>query len=306
MKLTAQGVLKNMVYKVSTSEVATYLTCAQRWMYAHHPSYNLEPRTLGIALSRGLYGHKALEIYYQSILDGKTEEEARNLSKEYIVESAMLEMMADSEKAKMIASLGVVLDDYFFSAMHLLNQYNIIGVEQLLTASLTDEIYFAGRVDLALEEKSGPYKGYVIPFDHKFTYNFWPETSIKMNAQISNYIWAYIYNGYKSRKGIINMVRYRDNAQERFKFAEVPTNSTMRNNFIQNHVVAAQRIVELKKKPKVGIEDGVTRSTSKFNCEYCPFATLCYTENCGLESKTMVAASYRKNSYGYDSVLDIE
>ena len=296
-----------MVYKVSTSEVATYLTCAQRWMYAHHPSYNLEPRTLGIALSRGLVGHKALEIYYQSIFDGNTEQSSRESVQEYIIKEALKAMqMSDSEKSLMISTLGVLVGDYFDENMDLLKQYNIIGVEHLVTASLTDEIYFAGRVDLALEEKSGPYRGYVVPYDHKFTYNFWPDTAIKMNAQISNYIWAYLSNGYRSRKGVLNMLRHRDNSQQKFKQFEVPTNTEMRNTFIKNHVVAAQRIVELKKKPTVGMPDGVTRSTSKFNCEYCPFVNLCYTEACGLDSKTMVEASYRPNSYGYDSVLDIE
>lgn len=296
-----------MTYKVSTSEVSTFLTCAQRWMYAHHPSYNLEPRTLGIALTRGLVGHKALEVYYKSIFKGNTESDSRAAARDYLIQETFSAMsMGDTEKSKMISSLGVIVDRYFDESKYILDKYNLVGVEQLIVASLTPEIYFAGRVDLALEERSGTYKGYVIPYDHKFTYNFWPEMSLKMNAQISNYIWAYRANGYKSRQGIINMLRYRENATESFKQEPIPTNDVMRNQLIQNHVVAAQRIVELKKKPKVGVAEGITRSVSKFNCEYCPFANLCYTELSGLDSSTMIQAKYRPNSYGYDSVLDIE
>jgi hypothetical protein len=295
-------------YRVSTSEVATYLTCAQRWMYAHHPSYHLEPRTLGVALSRGLMGHKALEIYYQAILDGKLESEARQLIQSYIMTQSLNAMkVGDISKSQMVAALGVILMEYVEeSTPILLKQYNIVGVEQVLVASLTKEIYFAGRVDLALEEKHGAYRGYIVPFDHKFTYNFWPEASLRINAQISNYVWAYRENGEKSRRGIINMIRYRDNAQERYKQESVPTNDSLRNKLIQNHVIAAQRIVELKKKPTVDVSDGVTRSVSKFNCEYCPFSNLCYTEACGDDASTMIQANFRPNSYGYDDILDIE
>ncbi len=298
-----------MTFKVSTSEVATFLTCKQRWMYAHHPSYNLEPRTLGIALTRGLIGHEALEIYYGALMSGKLESDAREASQNFIMQKALTEIqIGDSEKAKMISFLGVRLKEYFDSdgAKYLLSTYDIIGVEHLVTAPLPgSDIQFAGRIDLLLQIPTGPNRGEVEPHDHKFTYNFWSENPIKLNVQISNYIWALREMGYRSRNGYLNMIRYRDDAMERFRSEPIETNSTMRNTFIENHLVAAEQIVELKQKPKVGIKDGVTRSNSKFNCEYCPFATLCLTESKGLDSTLMVKASYRPNSYGYDSELDV-
>jgi len=297
-----------MVYKVSTSEVATFLTCKQRWMYAHHPSYNLEPRTLGIALARGIIGHEAFDIYYKHLLKTQSFEEAEQKVQQYIMRKALHEMnMGDSSKALMISTLGVLLKDYFEESKWILDEYNILGVENLVTAPLpgVSDIEFAGRIDLMLEIAKGPLRGEVIPWDHKFTYNFWPEMAIKMNAQISNYIWVVREMGYRSRKGIISMSRHRENAQEKFKQEEVPTNSVMREGFILNHVEASKQIVDLKQKSTVGLKDGVTRSTSKFNCEYCPFATLCYTEACGLDSTMMVKASYRPNSYGYDNELDV-
>lgn len=298
-----------MTFKVSTSEVATFLTCKQRWMYAHHPSYNLEPRTLGMALTRGVVGHGALEVYYKAIFDGKLEATAIEEAQQYIVSQSLSAiMLGDSEKALMISSLGLVLNNYYEETKWLLDKYNILGVENLVSAPLpgAEDIHFAGRIDLMLEVSSGPNRGEVIPWDHKFTYNFWSAKALKMNAQISNYIWVVREMGSRSRKGIISMLRYREDAKESFFQEEVPTNSSMRNTFIKNHVVAAKQIVELKHKDKVGLDDGVTRSSSKFNCEYCPFVDLCYTEASGEDSSTMVKASYRKNSYGYDNVLDVE
>lgn len=295
--------------RVSTSEVATYLTCKQRWMYAHHPSYNLEPRTLGIALTRGLIGHKALEIYYQAIFNGKLQAEAVQMADKYIMDESLSNIMkGDGEKAKMVADLGLILRKYYEDNQWVLSKYNILGVENLVYAPLPDEpsIEFAGRIDLMLELASGVNKGEVFPWDHKFTYNFWSEKALKMNAQISNYVWAVREMGTRSRTGIISMVRYRENAQDYFHQEEVDTNSLMRKQYIYNHTVAARQIVELKLKERVDIEDGITRSTSKFNCEYCPFVDLCYTEASGQDSSTMVKASYRKNSYGYDNVLDVE
>lgn len=297
-----------MSFKVSTSEVATYLTCKQRWKYAHHPSYNLEPRTLGVALTRGLIGHEALEIYYKGIQEGKSSDDSASASISFIMDKSLEAMsQGDSAKARMIANLGTLVQDYFQESKWILDKYNIKGVEYLVTTPLpgVSDIEFAGRIDLVLEVPSGPYKGELIPWDHKFTYNFWPEAAIKMNVQLPNYVWALREMGFHSRKGVISMLRYRENAQEVFKQEEVPTKSAMRDVFIHNHVIAAKEIVNLKQKPKVDVSDGITRSVSKFNCEYCPFSTLCYTEATGEDSTTMIKASYRANSYGYDSELDV-
>ncbi|MFE1915001.1 PD-(D/E)XK nuclease family protein [Streptomyces anandii] len=299
-----------MVFNVSTSEVATFLTCRQRWMYAHHPSYNLEPRTLGLALTRGLIGHEALEIYYKAISHGRLEMDAREASQSFIMKQSLKAIqLGDGEKAKMVSTLGVTLMEYYESEQNqkLLKDYNILGVEYLVTTPLpgTVDINFAGRIDLALETAKGPHRGEVSPFDHKFTYNFWPDLAIAMNAQISNYIWSLRELGYRSRNGYLNFIRYREDAVEKFMHAPIETNSTMRDAFINNHFEAAKQIVDLKLEPKVGLKDGVTRSTSKFNCEYCPFVMLCMTEAKGLDSTLMVKASYRRNSYGYDSELDV-
>jgi hypothetical protein len=278
-------------------------------MYAHHPSYHLEPRTLGIALSRGLIGHKALEIYYKAILNGKLEAEAVKATEDFLQTRTLREIrIGDGDKAKMITDLIPIIQKYFVESQWVLKRFNILGVENLVYAPLPDEpdIEFAGRIDLMLEEKRGLTKGQVLPWDHKFTYNFWSAKALKMNAQISNYVWAARAMGMHSRGGIINMVRYRTDAIESFRQEEVPTTSVVRKEFIANHTVAARQIVDLKLQDKVGLEQGITRSTSKFNCEYCPFVDLCYTELTGQDVTVMLKANFRPNSYGYDNVLDVE
>lgn len=295
-----------MSNNVSTSEVATFLTCKQRWMYAHHPSYNLEPRTLGIALTRGVVGHGALEVFYKAIMDGKSYTDAIPVAQNYLVRQSMQAMsVGDVDKITMITELMALFEDYFQEHKWLLQKFNIFGVENLVKAPLPEapHVNFVGRIDLTLEEKK---TGELVPWDHKFTYNFWSEKSIRINVQLPNYIWALNQMGHRSSRGILGMNRYRKDALERFKPEEVSTNATMRNTFIKNHTIAAVEIVNLKGKSTVDIEDGITRSSSKFNCEYCPFVELCYTEASGQDSTVMRKANFRKNSYGYDSVLDVE
>jgi hypothetical protein len=217
-------------------------------MYAHHPSYNLEPRTLGEALTRGIVGHEALETYYKTVVE-KSESEAKEAAQGFITKSALGAMkLGDHKKSVMIASLGLVINKYYDEAKYILDEYNILGVENSIITPLPgcDDIEFAGRVDLTLEVKSGPNKGEIVPYDHKFTYNFWSENPLKLNAQINNYIWAFRELGNRSRRGIINMLRYRETAQEHFKQEPIPSNSSLRKIFINNHVVAAKQIVELK------------------------------------------------------------
>jgi PD-(D/E)XK nuclease superfamily len=295
-------------FKVSTSEVATFLTCRQRWMYAHHPSYNLEPRTLGIALTRGLAGHKALEIYYKSIMDGNSRDDSAQAANDYIVSESLKSMQVDDvDKMNAIISIGKFLQQYFDEHLWVFDVYNVVGVEALVEAQLPEsDILFAGRVDLLFEVKNGANRGEIVPWDHKFCYNFWSEGSLKMNPQLRNYVWALVESGYRSRVGYMNMIRYRDNAQDRFKQENITSTKTIRDLFISNHTQAAESIVQLKKQKHVGISEGVTRSASKFNCEYCPFINLCHTEASGEDASTMIKASYRPNSYGYDSELDVD
>jgi hypothetical protein len=279
-------------------------------MYAHHPSYNLEPRTLGIALTRGLVGHTALELYYNKVSSGDDHDEGLEAVQTFIMKKSAHEIMyGDSSKAEMIAAMGVILAEYLNEFKYLVDTYDILGVEQLVTAPLpeTDGIDFAGRIDVVFGIKSGPNKGEAIPWDHKFCYNFWSDSSLKMNPQLPNYIWALNRMGVRSRKGVMNMIRHRDNAQERFSQEEVFASTTKQAMFIKNHTVAAKQIVDLKLKDEVDIDDGVTRSPSKFNCEYCPFIDLCTIEAEGRDSKNTIQAHYRPNSYGYvDTELDIQ
>lgn len=295
-------------FRVSTSEVATFLTCGQRWMYAHHPSYHLEPRTLGIALSRGVVGHEALEIYYKAIQEGSSEDEARELVNSYIVRQSLTALTkGDPDKGLMISSLGTILKSYFDAHLWLFDKYTIIGVEHLVTAPLPGtDIEFAGRVDLLLEVNAGKQRGETVVWDHKFLYNFWPELTVKMNPQIPNYIWALREMGFHARSGNFNFIRYREDAIEGFKQPLIETTSTLRETFINNHTEAAKLIVDLKSKKTVGLKDGVKRSSSQFNCKYCPFVDLCYTQACGHNTDTMVEARFRPNSYGYDSPLDVD
>lgn len=298
-----------MSFRVSTSEVSTFLTCKQRWMYAHHPSYNLEPRTLGIALTRGIVGHKALELYYEMIAHNESHEDAVEAIKVYLKSQVMQELaFGDDAKVKMLGELNEILLNYLQESRWIIERYDILGVEQLVTAPLpgAEHIDFAGRIDLVLGEKGRRTIREAIPYDHKFCYNFWSDNSLRMNPQLSNYSWVLAQMGYVSNKGIMNMIRHRTDAIEKIKQEAVSVRPTVQGVFIQNHTEAALTIVELKSKPRVSIADGVTRSASKFNCEYCPFNELCYTESQGGNSENVIAAHYRPNSYGYvDSELDV-
>jgi hypothetical protein len=295
------------VNRVSTSEVATYLTCKRRWMYAHHPSYGLEPRSLGVALTRGFVGHQALEIYYKALMNSESYEDAEKAAIDFVISKSLNALtMSDGEKTKMFAELGNLLKAYFLHTRGFLNDYEIVGVEKLVIVPLPQsEIEFAGRIDLVLRIRNGPKAGYVIPEDHKFTYDFWSKSEVKMHPQLPNYDWALREMGYRVLEGRMNFLRYRENAVEKFAKDPKPTTKVIRENFIRDHLFAAEEITALKMLPDVS--ETVTRSASRFNCRYCPFIDLCYTELQGLDSSGMKEGLYRPNSYGYvDSELDID
>lgn len=294
--------------KVSNSE-ALSLQCVRKWMYAFHPGYHLEPVYQSVALARGLAGHSALEAYFRGVMEGKTKSECETAAKLSLGES-MAKAMKDGHLNLItaITELIPIIDEYMDSTglAEFLDQVIILGVEVGFDLQLPGGSVLPGRSDLVVKYVKGQWKGETVIVDNKFVYNFWSEEDFRMNSQIPGYITGFRdkYPDAVIRRGVINQLRHRSNAQERFTMTEIKFEKPEMLEILHNHELLADRVLELRALPLQEVQKKATRTLSKYTCGTCGFKSLCKTEMQGGNARALIKMDYRENSYGYDGVDD--
>lgn len=292
--------------KVSGSEALSIGTCERKHMYAFHPGYALEAKYQGDAITRGLIGHAALEIYYGDIMRGKTLEDAKNSVKAFLSAQMVEAMVNENTRVVDIVTglMGLLLKDYFESEHNrkFLESTRILGVEYGVSVDLPGRTTLPGKLDVLVKYIKGDWNGEVAPVDHKFVYNFWGENAFRMNAQMPNYIYClrHMMPGAVIRRGVINQIRWRDNASQQFRFDEIKASKPEVEELILNHIGLAEWAAHNRSLPVEKIRRDARRSISKYNCENCSFLTLCKLELTGGDVQGLIKMSYQPNSYGYD------
>lgn len=291
--------------RTSNSEVLALSTCEAKWMYAFHPAYHLEPKYQSLALIRGLVGHDALQEFFQVIKEGNSFQEAKASSltaiQQHLTDSIV---NGDTNKNQAVLELIPILQEYFDSEtlQQLLRSIEIVSVETSFEEQLEGELYLVGRADLVVYFKRGPHKGETSPVDNKFVYNFWSEDDFRMNSQIPSYIYALrsTYPDAVVKRGMINQLRHRKNATERFTLTPIVTTRTEVNNVIENHIRLATRSETLRNLPKDELDATVTRSLSKYTCGNCGFKSICRSVITGGNTDDVIKMDYQPNTYGYN------
>lgn len=295
---------------VSTSEAADYAKCQTVWKYKYHKDYRLTPLTDGPAIQLGVTGHSALEFFYNELKDGVSWVDAKFRTIERLSNAVIMAVTnGDAEKAAMFSDLVVIIGEYFNEYADQLNEWEILEVEfkvQALIPTSTLLFNFIGRVDLLIRYKSGPFKGMIAPVDHKFVYNFWKLKAFEMTAQAPNYIAAlqYMFPNERIKHLLVNQLRYRMDAKERFNQTPIaPTHAKMMG-VIENHSKIAGDINVLSCMSREDVDIAAHRTLVKTTCEYCNLSSLCNAQLEGLDTATMEAVNFKRNTYGYHDTDD--
>jgi len=292
-----------MTIKVSNSE-ALSLTCEAKWMYAFHPGYNIEPKNPSIALTRGNVGHKALEHFFRATMNGESRDKAEAVARNYLIETmGVAASTGDMRLMESVTTLIPLIDEYFKTeALRIfLDSVDILGVEVGFETELPGGFILPGRADLVVYYKKGRYKGETCPVDNKFVYNFWSEDDFRMNSQIPLYLHGFrsVYPNAVVRRGIINQIRHRKNAVEKFTMTPITPEKGEINELVANHISCSVRVKELKETPVEELRKSVRRMLSKYTCGNCGFREICKSEITGGNTRDLIKMSYRPNSYGY-------
>jgi hypothetical protein len=294
---------------VSNTEVQQAYACEGKWAFGFHPEYNYQLRNMGVARTRGILGHEALEIFYKEIKDGVRYEEAAGDALSHIQKLRVEELkagdFADVERLEMLNYLDSILDKYFEHYQQDVENWEILDVEAFFATEQTGEsdFYLPSRLDLVIYQKSGKFAGETSPVDHKFTYDFWKRTELILNSQMPLYILALRAARYAGkpkpvvRRAIVNQIRTRPLVKptmwDLFKREFTPYSSVKIQNIFKNHMKSAVHLAYLKRLPlEEAMEEIRFALGSKSACPYCDFKDLCDATFEGNDPENVIEALY--------------
>jgi hypothetical protein len=292
----------------------------RRWWYAHHPAVHLAPQSLGPALTRGLVGHKALELFYLDIKKGVEYDEAAQNALGFVFQESTKAMLAsDVEKLEILVHLRKLLELYFEHYKDDVKYWEILDVESfhLLEWDGEKTVYLPMRLDLVVYMLDGQFRGETVPVDHKFVNDFWHQWKFRLNSQLPLQIRALRASRFAGkpapvvRRSIVNQIRTRKvetlyaSQTLRRSFIEA-ADSTAMDNVFENHLKIAKRVAALKRLPAGEAFQQTEAAWGSPNCQFCHFKSLCGTQLEGGNVDMTVAAEYKKSDYGYPSMEELQ
>lgn len=304
---------------VSNSEVSSFSTCELAWFFGSHPAANLRPKTQGPALTRGILGHGALEIFYKGMQKGDDFDSSAQAALSHIQDGRVKAALeSDFDKVKILNQLYKLIEGYFEYYGDDGKHWEILGVESFYKLEWEESVsvYLPMRLDAVIYQKGGKFKGEISPLDHKFTNDFWHDWKYELNSQFPLYIKALRSTTFRGklppvvRRAIVNLIRTREvkEPQAHDTYLRVfPTYDKTNIEFVYaNHLKVAKKISILKRMPgEVAIEK-VAAVWGSPNCQFCQFKSLCITRLKGGRIESTIQADYEPSTYGYPSLEELE
>lgn len=305
---------------VSNTEVQQSL-CEGAWLFGFHPEMNYQIREMGLARTRGIIGHSALEIFYKGIKEERNYDDCAQEALDYIQELRVKELMAedfaDLERIEMLNYLYGILQKYFEHHRSDVENWEILDVEAFFATEQEGEVdfYLPSRLDLVIYQRTGKFAGETSPVDHKFTYDFWHRTKLIQNSQLPLYILALRSARYAGkpqpvvRRAIVNQFRTRPlkdpQPWDLFKREFQPYSTVKLNSVFDNHMKAAVKLAYYKRLPLDEAMEAIKFALGSQACQYCDFKDLCDATFEKIDPSDVIAATLKRNEYGYPSLEEI-
>lgn len=279
---------------VSNSETDTFNTCRRRHYYAF--GEKLQPKVFGDGLSRGILGHKALEIFHKALQSGESTAFALREMNIWFNDTLLTAVKAnDTQTTELIGVLKPLLAEYVEYYERELNMWEYLAVEETFVYGL-----FPFTPDIVKRHKKTKE---VIVEDHKFLYNFYNNT--KTFPQLPKYVWALRSLNYPVHGASYDMIRYRSNAQKKFDRKPADLKEKKIEQYRHEQEKITHRINALKQLTLEEWEEDTVRTANSFTCPSCPFRVLCETDLEGLPGRNLLVKSFfEPNTYGYE--LEVE
>lgn len=306
---------------VSNTEVQQAYSCELAWSFGFHPEMGYQLKNMGIARTRGILGHSALEIFYNHIKEEAEYDFAAQEALNFIQAERVKEIKAgdfmDPDRMALLNYLYEILTKYFEYYEEDVENWEILEVEgfHAMEQEGESDFYLPSRLDLVIYQKAGKFAGETSPVDHKFTYDFWNRPKSILNSQLPLYILALRAARYANkpapvvRRAIVNQIRTRDlkapQSWDLFKREFIPYSKTKIENVFANHMKSAVRLAYFKRIPYEEALTEIRAALGSQACQYCDFKDLCDITFEGGDPSDVIAATLKKNEYGYPALEEI-
>ncbi len=279
---------RDSMRKISNSEVACWLNCKRKYYYEH--DLNLEPKIRGEALGRGILLHEVMAHYYTSLKHGSLHDVAVKVATEFLT-TFISSPNYNMETVMEVRSLCQQYWEFYKND----KSWEILEVEQTRNLPLNTDFEYDLKFDLLVLEIP---TGKICLVDHKTTYNFWDTDKIELNAQFPKYIGTLRANDQPVDKVIINQIRTRKDARERFKRVDCVPSRAKVNTMMREQVMVSQEIYKHRQLPLEVRSATATRNINPEICKWCDSKPLCMSELDGGDITTMIATDFKQNTYG--------
>jgi hypothetical protein len=308
---------------ISNTEAMGAYACELAWGFAFHPEMHYTKSGGSDARMRGIIGHTALETYYKGLRDGEDPDFAASEAMKEIQKLREEEILAgdfcDPKRLNMLNWLHDVLEKYFLHYEDDAKYWEILEVEAFHAQEFEGEhdFYLPSRLDVTIYQKAGKFKGETSPLDHKFSAGFWPDYKLNLNSQFPLYILALRAARFAGkpkpvvRRVIVNQINTKiqnlNNAtpftlfRRSFKDYTTPRLESVFNN----HMKTAVKLAYYK---RLSWEEFVAEARAALGsmaCQYCDFKDLCDITFVGKDPSDVIAATLKKNDYGYPPLEEI-
>jgi hypothetical protein len=264
-------------------------------------SHGIQPVTHSDSLRKGTIGHSILGNYYINMMNGYSVDQSYERAF-LATQQEFIGTSPDLEAAGLMAEATIITRNY-------INRYGQIDADDWEPLAIEREFEVPLNVyDLDLTfvfKPDGIFRqkktGKVWIWDHKFLYNFYQESTLAIQPQMTRYAMGLKRLGYDVHGALYNMLSTRPNVKTNpFARLEKPLSEVAMKRYWDEMIQSARGIQELKAMPNKFWEEGARRTASDFNCKHCPFLDLCSSD---LEErpgrKLLVENFYEPNTYGY-------
>lgn len=281
---------------ISNSEVSSFLQCTRKYYYEY--VLDLEPKTYGEAITKGILIHSCLEGYYAAKQQGLDEAACR----EEAIEPLIYAMMQPAGDIAELGGIRTLIEGYFDFWAEDNDRYKVESVETKYALPLSKDYALVGTLDLLLKDT---WNNNFIAVDHKSTYNFWTDDQATISGQFIKYLIILRALDYDVDTVMINQIRTRPVKNgDLYQRAWVKPSTQRINAVLRQHIMAAEKIMEYRnagatKEDTIPIYD-------KYQCSNCPFLSLCNSDSEGLDTTFQIKQEFQtRKSYGYNKESEV-
>lgn len=292
--------------------------CERAWLFGYHPETKLRPKTFGVALERGITGHKVLEHFYKELKETEDYDTSAQSAMNYLLEKRVAAVMAlDEGKIEMLNHLAEILTAYFEHYKQDIEDWEILEVEEfhLLEWEGESSVYLPMRLDMVVRWKRGQWHGETSAVDHKFTNDFWDMWKLRLNSQQPLYMKALRasrFAGYPKpvvKRAVINQIRTRKVKElvpaNTFKRSIIEADPVAMEKLFENHLKRAKRFERFKRMSYSQAHEETEANWGSQDCKFCFFKSLCATDLEGGDMRQIALHEYEESDYGYPTMEEL-